>query len=86
MITLSELGKAKPKKEFITSIMKSVEQINPTLEKHERLEKVVVMKEDWTVANGLATPSLKVKRSAIEKIHQDFYKSWFDMDEKVIFE
>ena len=78
--------KAKPKKEFITSIMKSVEQINPTLEKHERLEKVVVMKEDWTVANGLATPSLKVKRSAIEKIHQDFYKSWFDMDEKVIFE
>jgi len=86
LITLSELGKAKPKKEFITSIMKSVEQINPTLEKHERLEKVVVMKEDWTVANGLATPSLKVKRSAIEKIHQDFYKSWFDMDEKVIFE
>jgi long-chain acyl-CoA synthetase len=86
LITLSELGKAKPKKEFIASIMKSVEQINPTLEKHERLEKVVVMKEDWTVANGLATPSLKVKRSAIEKIHQDFYKSWFDMDEKVIFE
>ena len=44
------------------------------------------MKEDWTVANGLATPSLKVKRNSIEKIHQNYYKSWFDMKDFVIFE
>jgi len=44
------------------------------------------MKEDWSVDNGLTTPTLKVKRNSIEKIHQQFYKSWFEMNDKVIFE
>jgi len=44
------------------------------------------MKEDWNVDNGLTTPSLKVKRNSIEKIHQPYYKEWFDNSEKVIFE
>ena len=44
------------------------------------------MKEDWSVDNGLATPTLKVKRNAIEKIHQPYYKSWFEQIDTVIFE
>jgi len=44
------------------------------------------MKEDWNVANGLTTPTMKVKRTHIEKIHKAYYKSWFDMNESVIFE
>ena len=48
--------------------------------------KIIIMKEDWNVANGLTTPSLKVKRNSIEKIHQPFYKQWFEMEDKVIFE
>ena len=86
LITLSELGKSKSKSDLVQSLMESIKSINPTLEKHERLEKVVIMQEDWTVANGLATPSLKVKRNNIEKIHQDYYKPWFEMKDFVIFE
>jgi len=86
LITLSEIGISKSKIDLVQSLMESIKNINPTLEKHERLEKVVIMKEDWTVANGLATPSLKVKRNSIEKIHQNYYKSWFDMKDFVIFE
>jgi len=44
------------------------------------------MKEDWNIANGLTTPTLKVKRNSIEKIHQAFYKEWFENEELVIFE
>lgn len=86
LVTLSELGKSKSKKEVANSLEDSVTKINPSLEKHEKLEKVVIMKEDWNVSNGLTTPSLKVKRNSIEKIHQQFYKSWFENAEKVIFE
>ena len=86
LITLSELGKAKSKQDLSDSLLASVKDLNPTLEKHERLEKIVIMREDWNVANGLATPSLKVKRNSIEKIHQEFYPSWFKTTEKVIFE
>jgi long-chain acyl-CoA synthetase len=86
LITLSELGKTKSKKDLSNSLQASVNAINPTLEKHERLEKVVIMKEDWNVANGLTTPSLKVKRNSIEKIHQQFYPDWFHTSDQIIFE
>ena len=86
LVTLSELGRVKSKQDLSNSLKASVERINPTLEKHERLEKVVIMKEDWNVANGLTTPSLKVKRNSIEKIHQQFYSDWFHSADNVIFE
>ena len=86
LVTLSELGKLKSHDQLIASLVETVKSMNPTLEKHEKIEKVVVMKEDWNVGNGLTTPSLKVKRNAIEKIHQEFYKQWFESSESVIFE
>ena len=86
LITLSEIGKEKCKEDVSEGLVKSVIALNVTLEKHEKIEKVVIMKEDWSVDNGLATPTLKVKRNAIEKIHQPYYKSWFEQIDTVIFE
>jgi long-chain acyl-CoA synthetase len=86
LITLSELGRAKTKDLLIQSLLASVKDVNLGLEKHEKIEKVIIMKEDWNVDNGLATPTLKVKRNSIEKIHQEFYKEWFECADKVIFE
>lgn len=86
LITLSELGKKKTKEELVKSLTETTELINPTLEKHEKIEKIIIMKEDWTVDNGLTTPTLKVKRNSIEKIHRDFYKAWFEQKISVIFE
>jgi long-chain acyl-CoA synthetase len=86
LITLSETGKIKSKEALSVSLSESVKAMNPSLEKHEKIEKVVIMKEDWSVENGLTTPTMKVKRNSIEKIHQEFYKSWFDMQDTIIFE
>ncbi len=86
LVTPSLSGKAKSHQDFSESLWKSIQEINPSLEKHEKLAKVVVMKEDWTVDNGLATPTLKVKRNSVEKIHREFYTSWFEHSENVIFE
>jgi long-chain acyl-CoA synthetase len=35
------------------------------------------MKTDWTVENGLLTPTLKVKRNEVEKIHLPKYSTWY---------
>ena len=86
LVTLSELGLKKNKDDLVLGLVQTIQQVNPKFEKHEKIEKVVVMKESWTVDNGLMTPSLKVKRNAIEKLHQSFYPSWFENEEKVIFE
>src|SRR5690606_35224699 len=70
LITLSELGKAITKDLLIQSLIASIKEVNLGLGKHEKIEKAIIMKEVWTVDNGMATPTLKVKRNSIEKIHQ----------------
>lgn len=86
LITLSELGRVKSKEDLSKGLIKSLEDLNPHLEKHEKIHKVVIMRENWDLSNNLVTPTLKVKRNEIEKIHRSFYKSWFNMEGRVLFE
>jgi long-chain acyl-CoA synthetase len=86
LITLSELGKSKSREVLSAGLIETLEPINLEFEKHERIHKIVVMKEDWNVSNGLTTPTLKIKRNSIEKIHQPFYKNWYENEQMVIFE
>ncbi len=86
LVVVSEEGKKKNKDELNENLINMIQNINPKLEKHEKIEKAVIMSEEWTVANGLMTPTLKIKRSQVEKIHRPMYKSWFDSEDKVIFE
>ena len=86
LITLSDIGKQKTKEELIESLAASLDSVNPTLENFERLGKAVIMRENWLVENGLLTPTLKVKRNQVEKIHQSFYPVWFEQKGKVIWE
>ena len=76
----------KSKEELCECFTNMIQTINPNLENHEKISKAVIMKEDWTVENGLMTPTFKVKRNRVEKIHMPMYKSWFDDKESVIFE
>jgi long-chain acyl-CoA synthetase len=65
LITFSELGKAKSRASLYTGLVETMNQINTHVEKHEKIEKIIIMKEDWNVDNGLTTPTMKVKRNAI---------------------
>ena len=84
LINLSETGKLKTPTEITASLSASLAAVNPLLEKFERLEKAVIMKENWTIENGLMTPSLKIKRSLVEKDLYSFYPQWFHHPEKVL--
>lgn len=86
LITLSENGKEKDREAIKASLSETLLTVNKTLEAHEKLQKAVLMKENWNVGNGLLTPSLKVKRNQVEKIHQSFYPVWFEIKDQVIWE
>ncbi|MEM1415466.1 MAG: AMP-binding protein [Myxococcota bacterium] len=47
------------------------EAVNAQLEKHERLDRVIVSAGEWTIASGLLTPTMKIRRAAIEERHAD---------------
>lgn len=86
LIIPSEAGRAKGKESLNDSILTSIDELNPHLKKHEKIEKAVIMSENWTVDNGLMTPSMKIRRNRIEAIHQPMYLDWFSRPERVVYE
>ncbi len=78
LITLSGAGKKKATQELLTHLKEMMIQINGSLDAHEKLDKVVVLKDEWTVENGLLTPSFKIKRNQIEKKYSSRYEEWHD--------
>lgn len=84
LVVLSAGGKAKSKEDLIASLSVSLAAVNPGLESYEKLEKMVVLKGDWTVENGLITPTLKVKRNEVEKIHIPKYSAWYNTQPGVV--
>ncbi len=86
LVVVSALGKAKKKSELENSLMGTVKELNESLENYEKIAKVIIMEEDWSVDNGLLTPTLKVKRNRVEGIHMDRYSNWFESPDNVVYE
>lgn len=86
LTVLSVHGKAKSKEELIISLSKTIDEVNIHLESHEQVEKAVIMQTDWTIENEMLTPSMKLKRNAIEKIHLPNYPKWYKQEGKVVWE
>ena len=40
--------------------------MNATVDKHARIVLVIVSKEAWSIENGVLTPTLKIRRDAVE--------------------
>lgn len=86
LVVLSAAGKSKSKEEIIQSITATLQHVNTDLENYERLQAAVVMTSEWSIENGLITPSLKVKRNEVEKIHLPKYPHWYNLGKKVVWE
>ena len=48
------------------SLLNTVKEVNSKIEKHEVIGGIYIVKEEWSIENGLLTPTLKVKRSQLE--------------------
>ncbi|MBC8172675.1 MAG: AMP-dependent synthetase, partial [Chitinophagales bacterium] len=86
LFILSAAGKAKDPEETSNSIRGTINSINADLDSFEKIEKAVIVKDDWTIENGLMTPTLKVKRGEVEKKYQGFYEKWNNTKGTVVWE
>ena len=86
LIVPSEAGSGKSKDDLQNSILSTIDEIKPTLMAHEKVAKAVIMKEAWTVENGLMTPSLKIRRPKVEALHKDSYLTWYQKEERCVLE
>ncbi|TDU30842.1 long-chain acyl-CoA synthetase [Panacagrimonas perspica] len=64
---LPGVAKNKPRAQLDKELIADMKIVNENLEAHEQIAKLVVVKEAWTIDNGVMTPTMKVKRNEIEK-------------------
>ncbi|MEO6698081.1 MAG: AMP-binding protein, partial [Paraperlucidibaca sp.] len=82
-----EIQKGELSRETLTSEFKDLmKSVNATLEDHERLDYIVVVKDQWTIEDGYLTPTLKIKRNVIEDNYLPQADGWVARREAVIWE
>ncbi len=64
---LSDIGKAQPRDAVQQSFGTMLGAINAGLPTHERVAKLMLTNDAWTIENGLLTPTFKLKRQPMEQ-------------------
>ena len=80
------LAGASQRDAFNADFAAMLDRVNATLEDHQKIEYAVVVKQPWTTENGLLTPTLKIKREAIENLYLPHAEAWLASGQRVIWE
>ena len=83
---LSDIGKEKSKEEIEDLMSSHLEKTNSKLPGYQKISTFVIVKDSWTVENGLTTPTMKIKRNQIDKYYDSNYSSWNKSQANVVFE
>jgi len=63
---------------------KLIDDVNTSLDDHEKVQFIALVNEEWTPENGLVTPTNKIKRAKIEEEHAGVLEEWYGLKQKVI--
>lgn len=63
-----------------------LDRVNADLSPHEQLHFIVVVREQWTIANGFLTATMKIKRHAIEQHYAPHFDGWSKLNRTIVWE
>lgn len=86
LCVLSIVSQEEGRASLHSSLEKLLEEVNAALDKHERLRRLVVVKDSWGVENGFLTPTLKIKRNVIEDTYGARFEEWSERSESVLWQ
>ena len=72
--------------EIKNSFKDLLKRINSELEKHEKIDKIIILKDNWTIENEILTPTMKIKRNVVEKKYKENYNKWVKDKNEIIFQ
>ncbi|MGJ8668421.1 MAG: AMP-binding protein [Oceanococcus sp.] len=67
-------------------IAELIDDVNVTIDHHERMQFAVIVKDDWSIENGFLTPTMKIKRNVLEKHYDPKVEGWYGAKKKVLWE
>ena len=60
--------------------------VNQQIEAYEKLSFIVVARDRWSIEAGHLTPTMKIRRNAIEGQYEGHMDAWYGAGKKVIWE
>lgn len=81
-----KLGDPSVRKEVNDGLEALLKKVNGAVVQHERLQFLVVPNDRWDISNGMLTPSLKIRRSAIEAAYEASVDEWYGSGKKVVWQ
>ncbi|MEX6502800.1 AMP-binding protein [Pseudomonas zhanjiangensis] len=66
------------------SLKQLLDEVNQALDQHERLQRLVLVKDSWAVDNGFLTPTLKIKRNVVEGTYGPRFAEWGEQRDPVL--
>ena len=81
--TLSEASVRTALEDELASLLA---QVNKEVESFERLQFLAVVKDPWLIENGFLTPTMKIKRSAIEDNYGPKTEQWYGAGKQIVWE
>ncbi|MCU0647186.1 MAG: AMP-binding protein [Gemmatimonadaceae bacterium] len=85
-VARAETRSAEGRAALVARLRKVRDTVNAALDPHERLQLLAVAREEWTIGAGLLTPTMKIKRAAIEARYRAFMDRWYGNKDAVQFE
>jgi long-chain acyl-CoA synthetase len=82
----SRCGDADQQRLLAESLHVQMQTVNADLDPHERVAFLAVVDGPWTIGNGLITPTLKIRRTALEDRYQELFDEWQRQESPVVWE
>jgi len=71
---------------FEAELSALTQEVNASVDPHEQLQFVIIVKDQWSIDNEFLTPTMKMKRNAIENEYNPHMDQWYAAKQLVIWE
>ena len=84
LVNLSEVAGSRDKDAIEEVLMGKLQEVNSRVANFEKVSTLVIDQETWTPENELITPTLKIRRQALNKKHGEHFLNWHNSKDTII--
>lgn len=74
------------RKDLEQSFSSLLSDVNKTVDPHEQLKFMAVVKDEWSIENDFLTPTMKLKRNVVESAYKPELDGWYSKRDPVIWQ